>query len=273
MKIIKSSGEAVEYDPQKIRASLKRAGASDQLADRVLAVVNKRVREGMHTKKLYAIVRKEIARTDTCVACRYTLREALLKLGPAGFKFEQYAASILNSLGYRAELPPDNLMGKCTMHEVDIIASKNSTTAMIEAKFRNNTTDVVNLKDTLATWSRFIDLNEAPQTPNRFTEAWIITNARFSESAIAFGSCRGIRMVGWKSGTESLASLVDHASLYPITTLDDLKQWELDAFAAKGFMLCREITEKNPAELSTALRIAESRLKTIISTCQSIVAS
>lgn len=267
------SGELVEFDPQKIRDSLARTGARDELVDRVVQAVSAKIRDGMSTKKIFAIIRKEIAKTDTCVACRYTLREALIKFGPAGFKFEQYAAAVLSAYGYRTELPLENLRGKCTSHEVDVIATKDPAHAMIEAKFRNDVGDVVNLKDTMATWARFMDLNDAPERTQKFTDAWIVTNARFSESARQFGECKGMRLVGWKSGTESLAALVDHAAVYPITVLDDVRQWELDNFASKNLMLCRDIAYGDAATLAKKTGIPEDRMRRFVATCRKVTES
>lgn len=273
MKIIKSTGERVEFDPQKIRETLLRTGADEKLVDRVLDRVSKRVIRDMSTKRLFAIVRRELRRESRYLAQRYNLRNALIKLGPAGFKFEKYVSSILNAYDYTAHVPAKDLVGLCVNHEVDVIAEKDGRRIMIEAKFRNRFGDKVKLKDTMATWARFVDLCDGNRTNKscpHFDEVWIVTNGAFSDRSLQFGLCKGIDLVGWSTKEHSLATLVDHASLYPITVLDGLKQWELDKFSDIGLMLCREIAIKDAGKLSGRTGIPRDRIRKIIEQCRQV---
>jgi hypothetical protein len=273
MKIIKSSGERVEYDPQKIRDTLTRTGAEEKVVDNVVRRVSKRVTRDMTTKRLFAIVRRELRREHRYLAQRYNLRNALLKLGPAGFKFEKYVSSILNAYGYKAYVPEKDLVGLCVNHEIDVVAEKGGRRIMIEAKFRNRFGDKVNLKDTMATWSRFMDLCDGNQTNKscpHLDEVWIVTNGAYSDRAYQFGVCKGIDMVGWSTKGNSLAALVDHASLYPITVIDGLKQWELDKFADIGLILCREVATKEAGRLSSKTGISRARILKIIEQCKEV---
>ena len=62
MLIKKSNGDLVRFDPEKIRTTIRRAGADEDLADRVLQRIEVKVRDGMATRRLFAIVRKELRR-------------------------------------------------------------------------------------------------------------------------------------------------------------------------------------------------------------------
>ncbi len=273
MKIIKSSGERVDYDPQKIRETLLRTGADEKLVDRVVDRVSKRVTRDMATKRLFSIVRRELRRENRSLAQRYNLRNALIKLGPAGFKFEKYVSSILNAYDYAANVPDKDLVGLCVNHEVDVIAEKDGRRIMIEAKFRNRFGDKVRLKDTMATWSRYVDLLDGSRQNGscpHLDEVWIVTNGSFSDRSLQFGICKGIDMVGWSTKEHSLATLVDHASLYPITVIDGLRQWELDKFADIGLMLCREVATKDAGRLSGRTGIPRDRMKRIIEQCRQV---
>jgi len=274
MEIVKSSGDRVAFNPDKIRQTLRRAGAKPDLIEQVLADVIKRISDGMTTKQVFNVVRKELRRSNRAIASRYNLRSALLKLGPAGFKFEKYVASILAAYQYQTELPEKELSGLCVDHEVDVIARKNDRIVMIEAKFRNRFGDSVNLKDTMATWSSYQDLVEGSKTGKcpAFNELWIVTNGRFSERALQFGACRGIHLVGWSAGEYSLARMVDHATLYPITILDDLHQWEMDGFAENNLMLCREIADTDPDKIARRTKIDEDRAGKIVKACRAVIA-
>lgn len=274
MMIVKADGERAQFRPEKIAETLRRIGAKEALINHVVEKTTADVKDGMSTKEVYAIVRKELHKENRCIAHRYNLRSGLLRLGPAGFKFEKYVASILQAYEYETELPEKELPGLCVMHEVDVIARSPSRTIMIEAKFRNRFDDTVNLKDTMATWARLIDLREGARAGKAcpdFDEAWIVTNGRFSDRAHQFGVCKGIQMIGWSQTEQSLARMVDHAALYPITVIDSLKQWELEKFSEKNILLCRDLSKKKPVTLAQGTGIPLDRMKSIVDTCKEIV--
>lgn len=273
MKIIKSTGEKVEYDSEKIRRTLRRAGADKQIVNRVLQRVQGQLKNDMTTKRLFTIIRRELRKEGRHLAHRYGLRTALLKLGPAGYKFEKYVASILNAYQYKASVPKKDLVGLCVNHEVDVIATKGTRSIVIEAKFRNKFGDTVKLKDIMSTWARFEDLCDGYESGKKcphFDEIWIVTNGKFTDRALQFGVCKGINLVGWSNG-DSLAKLVDHATLYPITVLDRLRQWELDRFHDCDVMLCREVANDNPKKLAGRVGINEDRMQRIWEQCRAVV--
>jgi hypothetical protein len=274
MKITKANGETAEFNPEKIIETLRRIGAKDDLIHHVVSKVKVQIKDGMTTKEVYAVVRKELHRENRCIAHRYNLRRGLLRLGPAGFKFEKYVASILKAYRYDAELPTDDLAGLCVRHEVDVVAKMPGRTIMIEAKFRNRFEDSVTLKDTLATWARFVDLQEGAKagkkTPN-FDEAWIVTNGKFSDRSMQFGTCKGMQLIGWGTSDQSLPRMVDHAALYPITVLEKVHQWELEKFAAKDLMLCSEIATGKPKTIADRTGIPIERINSIIDTCKEVM--
>jgi hypothetical protein len=274
MQIIKSNGDKVPFSADKVRASIRRTGADEAIIETVLENIEKQVHEGMTTAKLHHVVLNELKKESTCFACRYNLREAILKLGPAGFKFEKYVSSILNAYNYDARVPEDEFEGSCTRHEIDVIAKKSGRTIFIEAKFRNNYKDSVNLKDTMATWARFLDLVDGAAIGKcpHFDEVWIVTNARFSDRAKQFGVCKGMHMIGWGFPAErSFAGMVDFNSLYPITVLDGLKQSELDAFSDQGILLCREVANKDAQEIAGKIGIETARAQKVIEMCVDVV--
>ncbi len=271
--IVKSTGEKVQYNPAKIRGTLKRAGASKEMIERVLEQVQQKVHDGMTTKKLFTMIRRELRKEGRHFAQRYGLRTALLKLGPAGFKFEKYIASILNAYEYQASVPDKDLVGLCVNHEVDVVAVKGTQSITIEAKFRNKFGDTVKLKDVMSAWARFVDLCEGFASGKKcphFDELWIMTNGKFTDRALQFGLCKGVVMIGWSNG-DSLAKMVDHATLYPITVLDSLRQWELDKFSDCGIMLCHEVSGADPKKLASKVGIPLDRMKQIRRQCDAVV--
>ena len=274
MKVIKVNGDLVPFDIEKVKASIRRTGAPKELAEKIASAVYPLVKDGMTTKEVYSIVFNLLQNENACYACRYNLRSAILKLGPAGFTFEKYVAAILRSHGYEAYVPDGEFEGACVMHEIDGIAEKDGRRIMIEAKFRNRYEDRVNLKDTMATWARFLDLVDgaAVNSTPRFDDVWIVTNAKFSDRAKQFGTCKGMNMVGWNFPPErSLASMVDIRHLYPVTVLDRLTQSELEGFTQARMILCKEIIENEPGDLEERIGISSTRAEEIIGMCRAVI--
>lgn len=274
MYIVKSTGQSENFNPEKLRGSLRRAGVPAGLIDRVTHAVSERVKNGFTTERIAALVHEQLTRESLASSYRYTLHDALLKLGPAGFKFEKYVGAIMEAYGYQVEYPPE-LHGACVDHEVDIVARKDGRTVMIEVKFRNDFQYFVRLKDTMATWSRFQDLNDgaASGTCPHFDEVWIVTNGRISSRSEKFGACKGMRMLGWnypKGG--SFASFVDHTALYPVTVLHELSSRELERLSDRGLMLCRQLAGMTAKRLSKSAKLSAGRAGRIVESCKLIAA-
>ena len=193
--------------------------------------------------------------------------------GPARFKFEQYISAVLKAYNYETEIPTNELHGFCVDHEIDVIALKDGKRAMIEAKFRNRFDDIVTLKDTMATWSRFGDLVDGGKSGKcqQFDEVWIMTNGRFSDRSLAFGECKGMKLIGWSTRERSLARLIDHASLYPITILDYLRVYEIERFSQKGLMLCSDVANIDYQKLAADLQLEPIRVRRMVHDCTEIV--
>lgn len=272
--IIKADGEHVPFEINRIKASIHRTGASKEVVNRVAEDVAKSVREGMTTREIYRMVFERLKQESVCYSCRYDLREAILRMGPAGFNFEKYVASILRAYGYDAEVPEQDLRGACVEHEVDGIARKDGRSHFIEAKFRNKYHDRVNLQAALYTWARYTDLVDGADLGyvERFEEVWLITNAKFSSHAKQFGLCKGMKMIGWNFPEKvNFASLVDHRALYPVTVIDGVSEHELTALAQVGWMLCREIMDHEPDEVATRIDVSLKRAEELIELCGKVV--
>jgi len=219
------------------------------------------------------IVHAELEKASPATGARYLLRSALTRLGPAGFNFEKYVASILSAYGYETQLPFE-LQGACVTHEVDVIAKKDGRRMFIEAKFRNNFNDVVSIKDTMATWARYLDLVEGARLDlcPHFDEAWIVTNARFTDHSLKFAHCKNMVMIGWNHPKErTFARMVDLSSLYPLTILSDLSDNEIQLLAKNKYTLCREMTKESLGEIAQKTTIPKKRLKEILSQCEAII--
>ncbi|MBU0613788.1 restriction endonuclease [Patescibacteria group bacterium] len=273
MLIVKSDGSVQQYDKSKVERSILRSGIDKEKAKKILDEVELQVHDGMTTKELYRLVYDKLMEFGVRHAGRYDLQKSISRLGPAGFQFEKYIASLLRAYGYKTQNPDQDLKGSCVYHEVDVIAEKDNKTIFIEAKFRNDFNGIVRLKDTMATWARFLDLVDGSATgscPN-FDEPWIVTNGRFSDRSMQFGICKGIKLLGWKFPKEkTLASMIDDVAYYPVTAIPDLKVEELEDLSKHGLMLCVDIAKMDYLELARRVDFSEKRAEIIVSEASEI---
>ncbi len=271
--ITKADGQVVAYDENKVRESMKRAGADSETIDSLMNLISQKMKTRMKSSDLYSLIKSELKKKKPWIAARYDLRNAIIKLGPAGFNFEKYVASVLSAYGYKTKTPHE-YQGACIKHEIDVTAEKDGRTAFIEAKFRHDFKANINIKDTLATWARFLDLVDGSKVDlcPHFDEAWIVTNARFTDQSLKFGHCKNMVMIGWNHPKErSFAHMVDIDALYPLTSIPDISDEELDLFAKSDLMLCKELAESEPENIESMTGIDINRLGEIGEMCKKIV--
>jgi ATP cone domain len=88
MKIIKHSGDIVDFNRSKLKLSLMKSGANENIVDDVIASIEKEIYEGISTKRIYKLAFSLLKKASNAHAARYNLRTAIELLGPAGFFFE-----------------------------------------------------------------------------------------------------------------------------------------------------------------------------------------
>ena len=70
-KVKKRSGAMKDFDKAKLKASLKKAGAKEEHAAKVVGTVSARVREGMTTAEVKRMTATEIRKLDPKAAQKY----------------------------------------------------------------------------------------------------------------------------------------------------------------------------------------------------------
>ena len=159
INIKKSDGTTELFEEEKLVNSLKRVNAPDQAIDEIVDEVETRMREGMGTDEIYRQAFQLLKKHSYHVAAKYSIRRAMLELGPDGFPFEKFVARIFNIWGYET-LTDQNVVGACVEHEVDVVAWKGDELAMSEAKYHNEFGLKSDLKVSLYVKARFDDLRE-----------------------------------------------------------------------------------------------------------------
>lgn len=254
--IIKATGEREEFSPQKLRDSLTRAGADQEAIEKIVVQIEKELKDGASTKDIYrhafGLLGKE---EQSPAAARYSLRRAVMELGPTGFPFEQFVAEIFRAKGF--ETTTDFIAkGECADHEIDIVAWDKDRLIFIEAKFHNELGIKSDLKIALYIKARWDDLvnQEFDEfgSKKKMSEGWLITNTKFSESAIKYAKCQNMKLVGWNYPEKgNLQDLIEEAHLHPITCLNTTTPSDEKLLMQAGIVLCKQARD-NPDILKQA---------------------
>lgn len=198
--IIKANGAIEAFEPTKLRESLLRAKASDDAISSVMAHIIKELKDDMTTQEIYEHAFKYLEEYQKPVAERYSLRRALMELGPSGFPFEDLVAEILKAKGFEV-LTRQIVLGGCVPHEMDVVAWNKKKLIMVEAKFHNESGTKSDLKVALYVKARMDDLKNNVFNygggDRKITESWLVTNTKFSSTAIHYGVCQNLVMIGW----------------------------------------------------------------------------
>ena len=256
IKIKKYSGDLVDFDLEKLKNSLKRTKASEDLIQKIVFAVQNKLYDGISTKEIYQMAYKMLnKRISKSSASRYKLKKAILELGPTGFPFEKFIAAILREDGFRTEVGVF-VKGYCVTHEVDVVAKNERQHLMVECKYHNQQGRVNDVKIPLYIQSRFLDIDKQCKIREgdnfKFHQGWIVTNTRFSTEAIKYGECAGLKLMSWDyPENNSLSDQINKYGLFPITSLVTLSKKDKERLLEREFVLCKDICD-NPAILTEA---------------------
>ena len=266
MKIVKHSGNIVDYNPSKLEQSLMKSGASQRVVKTILDAIEKEIYEGISTNQIYKMAFGLLKKVSNSNAARYNLKEAIRLLGPAGFFFEKYIALLFSSENYQA-VTNFILQGKCVSHEIDILVKKDSAIAMIECKFHMGKDANSDVKVPMYILSRFNDLKDNRHTiftrNDTVSKCWIVTNNRFTTDAIAFAKCSKLNLLSWNyPENDNLKTKNDTNYLYPITCLTTLSLAEKDKLLFLDVILVKELI--NNSESLEKIGLSSNRIKNVL---------
>jgi hypothetical protein len=266
MKIVKYSGDIVDFNPIKLKQSLLKSGANQEVVDSILQTIQKDIYEGISTKQIYKMAFGLLKKASNSHAARYNLKEAIRLLGPAGFFFEKYIARLFASEDYETKINL-TLQGKCVSHEIDILVKKDEVISMIECKFHMGKDINSDVKVPMYILSRFNDLKDKKHTmfagKESISKCWIVTNNRFTSDAIAFAKCSGLSLLSWNyPENNNLKTKNDDNYLYPITCLTTLSLAEKEKLLILDMILVKELIN-NSASLEK-IGLSTNRIKNVL---------
>lgn len=270
INITKGSGEKVLFSKQKLHDSLMRSGADEETINQVIREVEPKLVEGISTKKIFSMAFNLLKQKAGPIAAKYKLKEAIMELGPSGYPFEKYISEILKHQGFKTTVG-EIVQGSCVNHEIDVIAEKDEKHFMIECKYHNTRGIICNVKIPLYIQARFKDIEikwkNLPGHSEKFHQGWVVTNTRFSDDAIQYGTCVGLNLLGWDfPKNNSLKDQIDRSGLYPITCLTSLTSLEKQKLLARNIVLSIEICGNSALLLSSG--ISQTRIDPIIKEAQ-----
>jgi hypothetical protein len=262
--ITKASGKRELFDSQKLETSLLNSGASQESAEHIVEHISKELEDGMSSSMIYDHAFFLLDRLEKPASARYSLRRALAELGPTGFPFEKFMADVFRACSFHVETN-QFIKGHCAEHEIDLVAWNENKLIMAEAKFHNEIGLKSDLKVALYIKARFDDICGIDYyygKKRRLDEGWLITNTKFTDKAIHYATCAGLRLVGWNFPVQgNLHDIIEDAAMHPITSLSSLSLNEKKTLIDAGVVLCRDV--RNEALLKN-LGFSREKIEAII---------
>lgn len=271
--IIKASGEEVQFDENKLKLSLERAGAGQEVVAEVIAGLEPGFHDGMPSRKIYREAYRLLKKISSHNAGRYKLKEAIFELGPSGYPFEHFFGELLRNQGYKTQVGV-TIQGKCVTHEVDVVAENQHSHFLVECKFHSSGGKKSDVKVPLYIHSRYQDIIATMESLPGFTtklhQSWVVTNTRFTQDAIDYGKCMGMNLVSWDYPQEgNLRQRIDRSGLHPITTLHTLKRSEKQHLLEMGIVTCRNLLDKQTALLEMGM--SNSKYRKVVNDAETII--
>ena len=272
--VLKADGGHEYFKVEKLRRSLRRAGASNAEILSITETVASKLYDGIKTQEIYRIAFELLRAQEQPAAARYSLRRALFGLGPTGFPFERYLARLFEAEGYTTKTGLI-IQGHCAPHEIDVAAYKSDHSFVAEAKFHSRPGTKTDLQVAMYAYARLLDLRDARVCNDDICgirEFWLITNTKFTTTAEKYGACSGITMLSWDYPRHNnLHDRIQRLGVYPISVLHTLTQAQIVTLLGYDIILCREIIEK--PHVLRHLHLSESRVAEVIAEAKGIEAA
>jgi hypothetical protein len=265
IQVIKGNGEKVLFDPEKLKQALALSGAEIAEQEKITSQVESKLFDGIHTQKIYQMAFDLLKKESHKIAGRYSLKNAIMEMGPTGFPFEIYVGKIFESMGYEVETGVF-VQGKCIQHEVDVIARKPGEMIMIECKFHMDSSANSGVQVPLYVQSRYLDVKaswEKQYGKDIRYRGGVVTNTRFSDDAMNYGKCAGLVLISWNYPADTgLKYWIDKTRLHPVTCLLSLTKKEKQFLLEKEIVLCNQLNKN--LDVLRDMGLAENQIKKII---------
>ena len=245
ISITKSDGTKQLFEEEKLRNSLNRVGAPADAVEEIIDEIEQTMRDGMTTEEIYRRAFTLLRKHSHQVAIKYSIRRALIELGPDGFPFEKFVSRIFQFWGYQT-MTDQTVLGKCISHEVDVIAWNTEKLVMVEAKFHHEFGLRSDSKVALYINARREDVSETlfdyGGIKRKISEFWLVTNTKFTDQAIIYGECNGLKMLGWNYPAKgNLHEIIEKNGLHPVTCITTLTHQQKRDLVGRNILTCTDL--------------------------------
>ncbi len=245
--VTKADGTTEYFKIEKLRRSLRRAGASPDEVNAIVLQISSILRDKMQTQEIYREAFTLLRQQQAPVAARYSLRRALFSLGPTGFPFELFLAKLFEKDGYKTQTGI-MISGSCAEHEIDVAAYREDHSFVAEAKFHSRPGVKSDLQVAMYSYARLLDLKAAKICTEDICgirEFWLITNTKFTSAAERYAECVGVKLLSWDYPKHNnLHDRIQKAGVYPITVLQSLNTSQIESLIARNIVVCGDIVER-----------------------------
>lgn len=245
--VIKADGKTEFFKIEKLRRSLRRAGATSSEMTDIIRAIEQILYDGIRTQEIYRVAFQMLHKTKQPAATRYSLRRALFGLGPTGFPFERYLGRVFEAEGYTAKTGI-LINGHCAEHEIDVAAFKSDHSFVAEAKFHARPGIKTDLQVAMYSYARLLDLRDATicnEAICGIKEFWLITNTKFTTAAEKYANCVGLNMLSWDyPRRDNLHDRIERTGVYPITVLHSITPNQIATLLQYDIILCQDIVDK-----------------------------
>lgn len=246
MLVTKASGETEDFSRTKLHESLLKTGASEEIIQLVLNAIEPQIRHGIKSSALRSLAFGLLKKYNRPSAAKYSIKRALMDLGPTGYPFERLIGALLQKRGYEATTGI-TVQGACVQHEIDVLAHRAEHQIFAECKFHNKQGIRTEVKTALYVYARFLDVSEAFRAREkhgvkRHYEQWLVSNTRFTGDAVQYGTCKGMKLLGWDYPTDNgLQHIIARERLYPLTCLTTLTFAQKRGLLNHDIVLCSDV--------------------------------
>ncbi len=261
ISVTKADGSVQPFSEEKIRESIRRSHVPVELHDKALEHIKSIAFNGITTQEIYRHMNEFLGSNAPHAVALYSLKQAVMSLGPTGYPFEDFISYLLQAEGYTTSVR-QILQGRCISHEIDVVAEKHTalpTKVMVEAKYHNEPGLMTDVHVPMYTKSRFDDVKEK----YGFTKCLIVTNTKMTSDAIAFGQCVGIDLLAWQyPDGDGLREKIEKYKLIPITALPTLSVQAKQKLLEHDIVLCQQLCKD--ASILDQLQLPEDVKKSVM---------
>ena len=270
--ITKADGSSEYFKIEKLRRSLRRAGATPEEVNDVVNKIQGELYDGITTQEIYRRAFSLLREKELPVAARYSLRRALFGIGPSGFPFELLLARLFTAEGYQVKTGIV-INGHCAEHEIDIAAFNSTHSFVGEAKFHARPGIKTDLQVAMYSYARLLDLRDnriCQESICDIKEFWLVTNTKFTSAVERYSECVGLTLLSWDYPRHNnLHDRLQRHRLYPISVLQNLTPSQITILLEREIITCQDLL-KSP-HILRHLHLPERKQQSLLAEAEAIV--